>query len=686
MPAAARAAVISQAQGIPLFAVETIRSLIDRDIVQPVEGEYRLVDEVGDLQVPDSLHALLAARLDALDSGVRWLLADAAVLGTTFPAEALVAVSGQDSAIVRAALAELVRREVLRVSADPLSPERGSYQFAQEMLRQVAYDTLSRRDRKNRHLKVAAHLRAAFPGDGEEVTDVIARHYLDALHAVPDDPDSGPIRNQAIIAVARAAERAQRTGALGLAATNYATAAELTQTSTPDGHQAAGGLWERAAEAAATNGDYTAAIGYSAHSRQHYRRGGETRAAARAQAIAGRALRLRGRHSEAREQLTTAVEVLRAAPDADTVRAMQELATVEVFAGSPEADKATTEALILGQALDVDASQLAGVFLCRGSYHAAAARRPQSVAYFREAARLAEQAGDNMLLGRVLLNLSDSLAVADPAAGAAAARTAAGHLRQAGDRDSLVFAITNHVQALLMLGDWDTAADVLTQARDADGLANVDHLALFRGWLAAMRGDTATAESQLGELTGLRTSEDPQDRAWVSLVEAFTAAARRQPADTLRHVRDTLAYADALGISHECLRWGWPLAARAAHQLRDDATTTELLTLLGSYPRGHLAPMLRAERGLVRARLADDRDDPDTAAFFTAAVADLREHSTPYHLAYGLLDHAEWLTRSGDGPARLAAVEAREIGHQLRCQPLVDQAADQTPATGRSRA
>ena len=395
---------------------------------------------------------------------MRWLLADAAVLGTTFPAEALVAVSGQDSAIVRAALAELVRREVFRVSADPLSPERGSYQFAQEMLRQVAYDTLSRRDRKNRHLKVAAHLRAAFPGDGEEVTDVIARHYLDALHAVPDDPDSGPIRNQAIIAVARAAERAQRTGALGLAATNYATAAELTPTSTPDGRQAAGGLWERAAEAAATNGDYTAAIGYSAHSRQHYRPGGETRAAARAQAIAGRALRLRGRHSEAREQLTTAVEVLRAAPDADTVRAMQELATVEVFAGSPEADKATTEALILGQALDVDASQLGRRvplprFLSRCGGATAAVR-----GLFSRSCRLAEQAGDNMLLGRVLLNLSDSLAVADPAAGAAAARTAAGHLRQAGDRDSLVFAITNHVQALLMLGDWDTAADVLTQA------------------------------------------------------------------------------------------------------------------------------------------------------------------------------------------------------------------------------
>jgi hypothetical protein len=67
---------------------------------------------------------------------------------------------------VRAALAELVRREVLSVSAGPLSPERGSYGFTQDMLRRVAYDTWSRRDRKTRHLAVAAHLRAASPATG----------------------------------------------------------------------------------------------------------------------------------------------------------------------------------------------------------------------------------------------------------------------------------------------------------------------------------------------------------------------------------------------------------------------------------------------------------------------------------------------------------------------------------------
>jgi predicted ATPase len=116
---------------------------------------------------------------------------------------------------------------VLSVSADPLSPERGSYRFAQQMLRQGAYHTLSRRDRKTRHLAVAVHLRAAFAGDGEEVTDVIARHHLDALDAVPGDPDTGQIRALGAATLVRAAQRATRTGSPALAAANYAAAAEL---------------------------------------------------------------------------------------------------------------------------------------------------------------------------------------------------------------------------------------------------------------------------------------------------------------------------------------------------------------------------------------------------------------------------------------------------------------------------
>ena len=80
--------------------------------------------------------------------------------------------------------------------------------------------------------------------------------------------------------------------------------------------------------------------------------------------------------------------------------------------------------------------------------------------------------------------------------------------------------------------------------------------------------------------------------------------------------------------------------------------------------------MLRAERDLVRARLAASDGDQAAAASFAAAISGLRELSTPYHLAHGLLDHAEYLIRLGDADAAEAAIsEARDIASRLRCQP-----------------
>jgi len=675
MPPPARAKITGQAQGIPLFAVETIRSLIDRDIVQPIDGVYRLTGEVGELAVPDSLHALLAARLDALDPGVRMLVADAAVLGTTFPAEALAAVSGQDEAVVRAGLDELVRREVLTVSADPLSPEKGSYGFAQHMLRQVAYDTLSRRDRKARHLIVAAHLRRAFPGDGEEVTEVIARHYLDALNAVPGAPDTEEIRGQAIAALTRAAERAERAGAPGLATASYASAAELTQAGTPDGALAAAALWEHAAGAAFTNANWATAAGQAGQAGDLYRQGGDSRSAARAQAIAGRALRDWGRHAQAREQLTAAVAVLRDDPNTDTVRALGELAWLEVFAGTPEADALCAEALALGQDLAVDDATLGHLFNTLGLSYGRAGRRPQAGANFREAARLATQVGDSVRLGEALINLADSITATDPAAGAEAARAAATHSRRAGARNRLALAVVNLAQALLMTGDWDAAEAELAQATDGDGLADIELLACYRAWLAALRGDTHTAQQALAGLRDLRASEDPQDKATIAVVEAFTAAARNQPDEALRHARAALDAAAALGISHDYLRWAWPLAARAVWELGDTAATAELLAVLDGYQPGQLAPMQRAECDLARARLTTTEGDQGAGAAFTAAITRLREHSTPYHLAHGLLDHAQHLLRTGDDAAAQAAIgEAVGVARRLGCQPLLDRA------------
>ena len=134
------------------------------------------------------------------------------------------------------------------------------------------------------------------------------------------------------------------------------------------------------------------------------------------------------------------------------------------------------------------------------------------------------------------------------------------------------------------------------------------------------------------------------------------------------------------------MRWSWPLAARCAYELDDTAAAVELLALLDSYQPGYLAPMLRAERDLVRARLAAGDGAGDATAAFTAAIKSLRAQSTPYHLAHGLLDYVEYLLVADDaravgatGAAEAAIEEARDIAGRLRCQPLLDRAVALVP-------
>ena len=103
------------------------------------------------------------------------------MLGASFPRQAIEAVSDIDPAMLDELLSSLVRKEVLTVRADKLSPERGQYAFTQSLIRSVAYDMLTRAERKARHLRTAEHLRSAFPDEGAEVAEVIAAHLLRRL-------------------------------------------------------------------------------------------------------------------------------------------------------------------------------------------------------------------------------------------------------------------------------------------------------------------------------------------------------------------------------------------------------------------------------------------------------------------------------------------------------------------------
>ena len=188
LPRPARSMIVERAQGIPLYAVESIRALIDRDVVRPIEGVYRIVGDVGQLEVPDSLHALLAARLDALDPQVRQVLTGAAVLGSSFPAEAVAGVSGLPSDDRRVD----PRPSCCAARSCRCPPIRGRRSGGTTgSPRRCCGRSPTRRCRAATARLVTSPslpiLRATFPRDGEEVIDVVARHYVDALEAVPDD-------------------------------------------------------------------------------------------------------------------------------------------------------------------------------------------------------------------------------------------------------------------------------------------------------------------------------------------------------------------------------------------------------------------------------------------------------------------------------------------------------------------
>ena len=677
MPTVGKTAIAARAEGIPLYAVETVRMLIDRDIVQPLDGVYRLVGDVGELSVPATLQSLLAARLDALDPDERRLVADAAVLGSTFPADALVAVSDQPEPQVRRLLAELVRREVLGVRADPLSPQRGQYAFVQTMFRQVAHDTLSRRERKARHLAVAAHLRTTFADEGEQIAEVIATHLLDALHAVPDDPDVPDLRAETVTMLTRAGERAERTGAPATAAATYTTAADLLdETGTPDADLAAAALRERAGATANTTSDFGTAIERFEQAAETYRRHGQTRAAARAETHTGAALRRQGRLEDARTKITAALTVLEADPDADTVNALAEMATVHAFAGNgTEANQVSDAALAQAQALGLPDAILAGLFSIRGISHGIANRPAQAAASLREAVLRAEAAGDSAAAARALLNLGDTLVSTDPRAAVEANRAAITQCRRIGHRYWMGAAQANLIQALLLTGDWLAAEQLYTSGVTDDGLGEDPPLAFSAALLFALTGDRARLGAALAVVEKSAGSEDKQDIAARATALAAAAALAGSQEQALSHARDSLAQAGAVNLRHDVIRWAWPVAADAALALGDEAEVDRLLYWLNAHPFGHIPSVLHAEGARIQARLLASHSHPDAEHAFTTAVKAFRELGSPYHLAKGLLDQAQHLAATGDTQtAEQLATEAGTIAERLHAKPLVQQA------------
>lgn len=214
--------VASRTAGVPLHAVEFIRMLVNSGQLVREEDRFRFDGDEGDLAVPDSLNAIIGARLDRLSAAEIELVQDASVLGYSFTLAALAAVRGAEDTALESAVSDLVRREVLEFEENPRSPERGQYRFVQSLIREVAYGRLTKAEKVSRHLSVAKQMSAL---EDPEVAGVIASHYANAAAADPSDESLARTATEALIA---AAERASDLHSYSQAVRLFDEAIELT--------------------------------------------------------------------------------------------------------------------------------------------------------------------------------------------------------------------------------------------------------------------------------------------------------------------------------------------------------------------------------------------------------------------------------------------------------------------------
>jgi predicted ATPase/class 3 adenylate cyclase len=664
LPPQLRGQILARAEGIPLYAVETVRMLLDRGLLVEDRSAYKVVGEVETLEVPETLHALIAARLDGLSPDERRLLGDAAVLGKTFTPQALAALSGFEAAALDALLGAMVRREVLGLQSDPRSPEQGQYTFLQDLLRHVAYETLPKRERREKHLAAAQHLSAALGED--EVAEVVASHLLDAYRLEPDAPDAAQLKDRAREGLVRAGERAESLGANTEAWRYFKQAAELSERPADE----ANALF-RAAEVASLTGsdDETCRLYDEAIAR--YEQIGDMHAAARASAYLAFVESRLGRLEQATERTERAYHVIaNDEPDADLALVLARLGQFHAAAGNMEqAAEWCNRALDLGEALELP-DMLTRSWMTQAQV--LLPRRPQEARSLYnltlETALAHERYGSASVAAANLSNLAffrdrygESLVHLEQALELA---------RRVGDRVNEWFALSESTYALTMLGRWDEALARLEEIPDRQLGFAAQLLSPLTGPLEIYlhRGQVDEARAFLSRFDEFRESSDVQARGCYQAALAAVRLAEGNLGEGFDAGRNAFETRAALGIASQDAKLGFLHAIEAALALHDRAKVDEMLSTVEELPPGLRPPFLDALSQRFRALLCDD--EPGADRLFTTAAARLRQLELPFHLAVVQLEHAEWLTRqSRKSDAESFFAEARETFDRLRADP-----------------
>jgi class 3 adenylate cyclase/predicted ATPase len=656
LPDVAVRAIVARAEGMPLYAVETVRALLADGRIERVDDAYRPVGDLSHLTVPETLRSLIASRLDGLEPADRSLLQDAAVVGQVFATETLAAITGISRADLDPRLRGLVRRELLDVETDPRSPERGQYKFVQSLIREVAYGTLGRRDRRARHLAVARHLESV--GD-EEMAGALASHYVAAHETSDDGPEADAVAAQARLALSAAAERAASLGSPDQAIAYLEQALAITG----DPRDRAP-LLDRAARSAVAAARQDAQR-YAEAAVESYRKNGDGIAAARATARLGRVLLETGEVARAMQLLEASVPAAEAIDDPSVLaETLANLARPYMRAGmAARSVEVADRALAIAERLNLDAV-VAEAFVNKAAALIQLGRRRESVALHEAALELAKRLNDRGFEMRVRNNLAASLSDDEPARAMRMLLEGMEIARQVGDRSMYHWLAGTAGPGLIAEGrGWDAHIIVLEEALESATLRyDRQRLRVLLGLFQISRGEKLKElVDDVAELVG--DSTDPEDLFTLYMMQGETDLLSGNP---------EAAYAAALKtveLTNQNPEIPLFLATRAAIWSRDLERARHADNLLADLPAtGSLTQAMRVHSSAAVAAL--EGRPAEAVAGFRDVDARMRQMEQFFDAARYAIDAAVLLP--GEPEIRALVENARPLLVELRAKPYLD--------------
>lgn len=627
LPDEVRAGLVERSEGVPLFAVETVRSLIDRDLVVPRGGQYVLANpetlDLDSIGAPASLHALIAARLDALDARQRRLVDRGSVIGNAFSREEIAELCS-DLDDVDDLLAGLVRLQILSQTTSRFSAEFGQYQFVQSVVRQVAYATLSRRDRRATHLAVATQTEAMDDTVGD-LAPIIAQHYLNAISALPNEPDVHELEDRAIAQLERAAARARTLGAMSDSANHLLVALDLSKDPATRARIESAVAW-----ALVDSGERARTIPHAIAAVEAFDAIGDPVAAGLAAAAQALALAASGDNAGALEVAQPRWDALVDRPGAD--RAV--LALGRVLSMSASRFGATPRD-VLDRRIQVaerigDREQFADALTALAVVYSGAGASETGRTLMTAAAGIARADHFPVALARALSNLVVEYNTTDLEKALEVGVEAMDAASRAGVAMWHDYTRANRMLTLLAAGWWEELDVMLEDDEDPSVITLVVNAGVG-SFLCAARGrpfQTPWGEGPRPE------SDDPSDDAWAAFAEANAATTSGHLDLALEravHATDTMF--ELSKMTDDYLHM-WPVAVDLALRTNDNTTVARLLAVADDAGEQLRTPLAITAHRARFAGLVARGTDPEAAEQPLRSAVDLfRTWGSPHYRA-----------------------------------------------------